>query len=375
MKHNIWIFTSLLVVSVLYGKESSSPSITDNVSKSGIITKSSPPVSKKETGKEPISEGDVKQDTSSKNLKESAPVNTSESSSTQAASINYVLNEVRAIVYGPTSTALILTLDIKPTLELRPRTLRDLVLEELMLIEAGKLRMTVTEEDLDRYFKQLQKVSNLSLEQLTQRFAALGYSLEEAREQIRRRETLERLLSFKVRNNKAVKVTPTEIEEYWKKNPEKEEASFVLQMGTLKSDKSLAEVERALKKKKSSLEKKIDWGAPFTVKDNELAQDKQFIRTKRPDDIVLVEPEGGSYSITKLVSRIHERIKPFKSGDPEKDKKRVEGIRRILTEQKLSKLKQNFDKLKRDYEEELLKKGHIVFKYEADRKEVYSPGQ
>ncbi len=276
----------------------------------------------------------------------------------------YVLNEVRAIVYGPASTALILTLDIKPTLERRPRNLRNLVLEELMLIEARKMKMPITEEDVDRNLKQIQKLANYTMEQITQLFATLGYSLKEAKEQIRRREILERLISFKVRSNKAATITSAEIEEYWNDNPEKEEAGFVLQIGTLKSEKPLTEIESTLKK--GPLQKKIDWSAPFTVKDSELAQDKQFIRRKRPGDIVLIEPEGNGYEVTKLVSRIHERNKPFRSGDPDVDNEREMSIKRILGEQR-------FNKLKRDYEEELLEKAHIVFTYEADRKEVYSP--
>ena len=282
MIYRIWLCVSLLMASAVCGVESSTPSVPIATAVHGSSLPDNAQEKRelplKETGKASASTDNHTVEDSGGDKKDSVRTDVPKGLPSQVIPPTYVLNEVRAIVYGPASTALILTLDIKPTLERRPRNLRNLVLEELMLIEARKMKMPITEEDVDRNLKQIQKLANYTMEQITQLFATLGYSL----------------------------------------------------------------------------------------KDSDLAQDKQFIRRKRPGDIVLVEPEGNGYEVTKLVSRIHERNKPFRSGDPDVDNEREMSIKRILGEQR-------FNKLKRDYEEELLEKAHIVFTYEADRKEVYSP--
>ncbi len=268
------------------------------------------------------------------------------------------------MIAGQADTVLILTRDVRPLLSGEPRTLRDVVLEHLMLIDAQKFNVRITDEDIDKYLKQLQKLNNCDLEQLEMLFKSRGYTLAEGRDQLRRRETIDQLQRFRIQDIHSSPVEQSHIEDYWKKHAPIEPASITLITAAVESNQNNADFEKELATQ--TLTKPIAWGAPFTVNIHDLAQDKQLFGQKVPGEIVLIEQIQGGFELTKIIAKNPERQAPLVTGNAEEDKKRMSEIENTIRQ---NRVKQAL----KDYENELLSQAasSIRFTYDRDRQEVY----
>jgi len=286
-----------------------------------------------------------------KTVTEPAPEPT-ESTPTPAQEI---LNEVRAVIGGPTEAILILTQDIRPWLDGTPRTLRDLVIEKLILIDAESLKLQATEEDVDRVILQIQKNNNYTHEKLLEMLITIDYTMEEFREDLKHRHAIDMMLDYRVRSDKRMTVSEEEVKAWWNAHAEHQ---FKLMTGHIATTLSEDQLEKALKK--NALTDPIDWENPFTIPESQLPEEKLFIKDKKSNEIVLIEPEEHGFEITKLISQGKE---PLKSGDREKDQKRYKEIERQLQMQR-------YGAVREEYEKKLLKNAKISFKHEVDKKAV-----
>lgn len=263
-----------------------------------------------------------------------------------------VLNEVRAVIGGPNETVLILTQDIRPWLDGTPRTLRDLVIEQLILFDAESLKLQTSEEEVDRVVLQIQKNNNYTHEKMMEMLKAIDYTMEEFRTDLKRKHIVDMMLDYRVRNDKRMAVTEEEVTAWWNAHAENQ---FRMVTGHIKTKLSKDLVEKGLQE--NNLKDPIDWGAPFAVTEAQLPAEKQFITQKQAGEIVQIEPEEGGFEITKLISKGKE---PLKSGTKEQNEKRYKDIDRNLRMER-------YGKIFEEYEQKLLKNGNISFKHEADR--------
>jgi hypothetical protein len=273
----------------------------------------------------------------------------------------YILNEVLAVVHGPQQPALILTLDLR-SLDGVPRTLRDVILEQLMIFDAQKLNMNITEEDIDKYLSQLQKTQGYTLQQLEEFFKTLGFTMSEVREQLKRRELIDRIIDYRVRSHKRLKIELKDVEAEWDERGPREEATFTLVEAHVATDMPLKNFEQALKE--NNLKQPLMWSSPFTLKESDIAQDKRFIISKSVGEVVLIEPTPDGFDVTKLIAKTPERKVPLCTGDKERDKRIYSQIENALKQKR-------FEEVLREYERNLLANARIDFTYEADRQEVY----
>lgn len=266
--------------------------------------------------------------------------------------VKEVLNEVRAVISGPTETVLILTQDIRPWLDGTPRTLRDLVVEQLILFDAESLKIQPTEEEVDRVVLQIQKNNNYTHEKILEMLNAIDYTMEEFRADLKRKHAVDTMLDYRVRNDKRMAVSEEEVKAWWDAHAENQ---FKLMVGHITTKLSKDEVEKALKK--GSLSDPIDWEKPFSIAEAQLPEEKQFIKERKAGEIVLVEPEENGFEITKLISQGKE---PLKSGNKEHDQQRYKEIERKLQMDR-------YNVVREEYEQKLLKNARIEFKHEADK--------
>lgn len=284
------------------------------------------------------------------------------------------LNEIRAVVYGsgpltdpgqtvrPTETVLITTQDtISPWLDGKPRTLRELILEQLMIFDAQKLNQSIPDEEIDKLINQLQKNNNMTREQLESQIAAMGFTLDEFREQLGRKQLVDRIVDYRVHADKRMAVSQADIEAYWQKSCPMQEATFVLASATIKTAENRSDFEQKLHA--GAFEKIITWNEPITVKQSELSKEKQFIADKNTGDIVFIEPVEDGFEITKLVSKTAACKIPLKTGNKEEDKAHVDAATRALKQQR-------FIQVMDDYQDNLLKNAKIDFTYASDREAV-----
>ncbi len=275
-----------------------------------------------------------------------------------------IFNQTRAIIFGPQQEKVIITtLDIRPNLNGEQRTLRDMVLEQLKAFDARTLAIKVTDEEVDKFLKELQKINNCGFEQIEAIFKAVGYTVKEGKEQLKRQQEIEQAQSYRLRN-KMPTLKEGDVDAYWDKHGDREEATFTLLNAFVPSTLPATEFESAIKNK--TLKSAIAWSEPFVIKARDLPKDKGFIKNEAIGNIVFIEPAAGGFEVTKLKEKTEDRLIPLKTGHKETDEKRYKKIEATIRAER-------FKVALSEYEADLLEqaKKHVTFMNDADRKSVY----
>ncbi len=264
----------------------------------------------------------------------------------------YVLDEIIETLYHPEGTEIILLSDTTTGLEGKERSLHDLELETLTYLDAKKLKgIVVSEDDIDRFIAQLQKQNNWTRADIEDFFKEHGYSFEEGRDLIRRKQMVNQMIDYKVRSDKAMAVSLDEAQAIYDQHPREEEATYTLAIGFAPSNLyTLAQLNKAVEKN-MPLEK-IEWDEPFVRKESDLPKDRKFIAKRSVGHVVLVEPVEGGFELTKLVEKTPKRQIPF-------DECSAEIINKIRQERFESVLKKYENELEADpvvYKEKYTKK-------------------
>ncbi len=75
-----------------------------------------------------------------------------------------LVDEIRVTIYHAGGTEIITTSDIRKGLDGQQRDLRDIVLDELVAIDAVKMHIIITDEEIDRFLASMQKEQGMSRE-------------------------------------------------------------------------------------------------------------------------------------------------------------------------------------------------------------------
>ena len=212
-----------------------------------------------------------------------------------------VVDEIRAVVYHPDGARIVLSSDIKPDLDGHPRTLRDVVLEEVMMLEAEHLHFTVTDDDAEAYLAELQKSNRMSRVAMEQVMDDMGYSYAEGREKLRRRQAVEQLIDFRVRSDKRFIINREDVEKFVAEHPVYEPGVYTLAQVVVPDERA----------KENYSAKELDalkWEEPFDLHENEVAEDKKFLADAQLGSLVDREVVEGGVELTRLVARKPRRL-------------------------------------------------------------------
>ncbi|HML54115.1 MAG TPA: SurA N-terminal domain-containing protein [Solidesulfovibrio magneticus] len=100
--------------------------------------------------------------------------------------------------------------------DLRRQVLESMITDLLIESEANKLKVTVSETEIDSQIEEIKKKNNLSQQQLVTELAKEGLTLKQFRDKMRLDSIKKRLLGFMV--HRKVLVTDDEIRDYYEKN-------------------------------------------------------------------------------------------------------------------------------------------------------------
>lgn len=100
--------------------------------------------------------------------------------------------------------------------DLRRQVLESMITDMLIESEANKLKVTVSETEIDSQIEEIKKKNNLSQQQLVTELAKEGLTLKQFRDKMRLDSIKKRLLGFMV--HRKVLVTDDEIRDYYEKN-------------------------------------------------------------------------------------------------------------------------------------------------------------
>lgn len=226
----------------------------------------------------------------------------------------YLIDQIEAVVFAPEGTKVITQSELaRPGLDGRNRTLDDLILERLLLLDALKFKMIPDDETIDKYLANIQRENNLTLDGLKKIFKAAGYSYEEGREQFGMMSIVNQLLDFKIRSR--LIVPEKEVIAYYKANPELIEATYFIERAVVPytfgktHEQQQEEIELFINHGIGLLN--IDWQAPYWMAQSEFAHDKMFIVTLLPGQISAPQAIADGFELFRVKEAKPEHERPL----------------------------------------------------------------
>ena len=225
-----------------------------------------------------------------------------------------LVNTIKAVVYGEDKEdiALITLVEItRPGIDGAVHTLEDKIFSKLLWFEGKKYRILPSEEDMERNLKIVEKDNNISRKQLIDMFAASGYTFEEGKEQFSEMYTVNSCIDFKVRSG--LFVSHKEVQAYYDENPEYVDATYTLQRGLVSYNYAQSTQEQARSITDAIARKKtvpgVVWSPSFTIKQDQLAADKAYVRTMKEGDISAPIATAEGFELFKVVTIMPRRLK------------------------------------------------------------------
>lgn len=277
------------------------------------------------------------------------PVNTNLDISNESTALKEdVVDEVRAVIYHNDGAEIVLTSDIRPSLDGTPRFLRDIILESLQVIKARSYNITISEEDIERFLVDVQKTNQMSRKGLEQLMGQYGWSFDEGKEHLQRRKLIEQLMELMVGPDPRLKISPGDVQVYDEEHPAYAPATYTLSQAVLSDIQDLDSMS------KEELEA-LDWEEPFEVAEDELAEDKQFIVDESEGAIIDQEVVSEGLEITRLLKKVPRH--------------------RLTVEERYDAIASHlymtrFTQVVAEYHKKLLDEAAIRFTYDEDRLEV-----
>lgn len=263
-----------------------------------------------------------------------------------------VADEVRAIIYHDAGSELVTLSDLaRPLLGGGVATIKDKVLEELMLLDAKKLGLVITREDAEDFMAKLQQNRGVSRLEMMRMFEEFGYTFDEGLEALRRRQIVEQIVDFRVRSDKRMVVQKEEMLDFIEKNPQYSEPVFILTQAIVEPAKDGEEKTFTQKELQS-----FSWEEQFEVRASELPEEKQFLHDAVIGSVVGQELTDEGLEITRLVEK--------------RDAQLISAEER-MDEAAMTLGQERFFSVMGEYQKMLLDQALIRFTYDSDKVSVF----
>lgn len=213
----------------------------------------------------------------------------------------FVIDKIEAVVFGDDDTKVITQSDIeRPGIDGSLRSRDDLVLEQLMYDDAKRYKIVPDQEKIDKHLQTVQREHNLTHEQMEQIFDAAGYSFEEGKNQFARMTTVNSVVDFKVKS-RSMTVSEASIKKYYDEHPQWKQAAYELQRGVVLADPDTSPEQ--LKQLIKRGVKRIEWSASFWIEESNVAEEKNFIKTMKINDIRGPFKTEAGFEFFKLINK------------------------------------------------------------------------
>lgn len=253
------------------------------------------------------------------------------------------VDKILAIIYHPNGSHLILQSDLTSSIDQITIPQEEVILRKLIEIDAEIMQVNISDDDIDRLWARRQKELNLTQEQLLEKIKP--YTLEQAREELKKNIILQNMIDYRVRTK--IIIDKNDIEKYYKENPIYQEASYTISQSTVELNVS-SETIKKIKLQKAiesgEIDKLAHWGPAIEIKDSQIAADKAHIKNLNIGDIITFENNSdNSINLIKLISKSEPRLLEYKE--------REEEIYNLLYQEKFEKIFNEYkDKLFGQYE-------------------------
>lgn len=216
---------------------------------------------------------------------------------------------------------------------------RDEIIDAHMMAHYARYRykMEVPEEIIEKYIQAIMDQHGITRDQIKQMFQQVGYSFQEGRDQLKMMYLIDNLLNYKIKSR--IIIPEEKIVEYHKEHPVSTDTVYEIQTGFIPSDQITEEEIEGWKKEKKHF-KNIEWSDAYTLTDDEISEDRSFIKKLSKHEISDLERISGGYEVLRLVSK----EEGHQLSLDERRKEIIEILRAPLYEKHLSEFKQEMAK-------------------------------
>lgn len=253
------------------------------------------------------------------------------------------------IFFGENDVIIITQADLqRPNLDGSTRTLEDLIFENLVYLDAKRYGMLASVESGERYFKMLQQANNRSQEELKKVFEDAGYTYEDALIHLARLSIINEMLDFRIRSR--LIVPEKEVLAYYKDNPVIDPVGYLVERIFIPYPtapiKNMAMYKKVLRDHVKQGKMPDADRVEFWVKQNELAEDKQFIAQLSDGELSQVQELEDGFELFLLKETRPERLLTL-------EERRLDIIRQLT--------QPRYEKLFNQYKESLRENATIVY--------------
>ncbi|MBA3954940.1 hypothetical protein H0X48_06485 [Candidatus Dependentiae bacterium] len=254
----------------------------------------------------------------------------------------YTVNKTRAIIYHPEGTAWVLQSDLRPALDGSLRNLERAVFEKLIVFEAQKYKVVVSEAEIDKRLADIHKQlevrrPGITMQDIFKEFEKMGIPQEEIREELRTTHIVEMMIEQRVKSK--VLVSNKDVEHYADEHPVLQVKQLFIPYST-NSLKALQKTKIEDSIESQEILKAPNWSDTLELNLEDLAQDKLYIKDLTAGSIQVLTDTPEGVTVLHFIGK-----KPL-------DKEREKTIMYQLHGERL-------DKALADYNKELLKTARI----------------
>lgn len=249
------------------------------------------------------------------------------------------LDGVRAVFRGSEGTDLILASELeRPKLDGSPIALPEMLTDLALAQEAKKYRLWPSPEDVDKQIRMISDANKKTPKEFDDLLLTIGYAPAEGRLAFAQINAINSLVGFKITGN--LIVPESEVIKFYNENPEIDPAAYYIEYTFVPFAQAQSK-EKQLKQlqliaDKNDPKHSLKWNDPFWIKENELAEDKQFITQMKRGEISAPFEAADGFELFRLRDRKEERTKPL-------DERYAE-IVNVLRKPKYSELMASFQK-------------------------------
>lgn len=256
-----------------------------------------------------------------------------------------VADKIIAIIYHGDGSSLILQSDLKRGFG-GPKTLDQEISARLMALDAQKLKVTITDAELETQIAQLQKQNNFTADDVKNIFKQDGLTEQEGREELRKNFLVRKIIGYRVEDR--ISVTTKEVEDDYIKNPSYLPGKYTVRQAFVPFIGSSRSIKKALINREiesGSIMNSVKWDPKITLESDQVSPDMLGkIQDLDTNSVIILDDASDGITLLHLVNKIDKSLVPLeeKKGD----------IRMKL-------MQEQYEIYMKEYEEKLLKEARI----------------
>lgn len=211
------------------------------------------------------------------------------------------VDKALALIYHSEGTSIILQSDLRPDLSDQTPTLKDALLKELIILDAKKYKITVTDADIDRHLARIQESLKKTREDLAEFFKERGYSFEQAKKELEKGLLIEMTVSERVRSKAFV--SESTVKKYYEEHPI---VDYTIRQAFVPYGYGSKAIMRATIDKQiesGTIDSVVSWGDPVVLKETDIAPEKAFIKELQPGHAAKINEAEDGIMVLKIESK------------------------------------------------------------------------